>query len=545
MKTNEFKDVIVIGAGFSGLAILHHLRASGLAVSLLEASDDVGGTWHLNTYPGVRTDSEFSYYCYYFSKEICDEWSWSERYPTGGEVHRYLKFVAERLDLTRSIELNTAVESMGWDAKNSQWQVTCTTGDTFVCRHVVSAVGLLSAPTMPAIDGIESFSGQIVHTARWPDDLDLAGKRVGIVGVGSSSIQVIPEIAPIVDRLTVFQRTPNYVVPTSNHAVSTKEMDEVRARQQHIKDACLMHPFGVPMAPPTANCETSSQAELQEAMEDAWQDGGFHFITRTLQDLFVDDAPANMASDFAREQIRKLVDDPDTAAALTPTTYPLGAKRVPTGHQYYESFNRPNVDLVDVRSTPIASICADGVELTDQTVELDVLIFATGFEAMTGALNKIDIQGVDGKSLKQVWQTEGLRTTLGMLVSGFPNFLMMLGPQTPGGNMPPLIQFQADWICDLIRWAHDNSVPVVESTPEADHSWVEVTHKAVEPTIMHRYAQNARAWFYGGNVEGRRLEINTYFGGLPAYIAAANEIATNGYIELIASEAHQKELENV
>lgn len=537
MSTSETKDVIVIGAGFSGLAMLHHLRQADLSVALLEASGDVGGTWHLNTYPGVRTDSEFSYYCYYFSKEIADEWSWSERYPSGAEVYRYLRFAADRLGLRPHIQLNTPVQQLKWDQARSLWQVTSANGDSYDCRHVVSAVGLLSAPTTPALPGIDEFDGQKVHTSRWPEGLDLTGKRVGIVGVGSSGIQVIPEIAPIVERLTVFQRTPNYVVPTSNRRVLPMEMDDVRDQQQQIKNACLQNPFGVPMPPPTANVATSTPEELQAALAGPWREGGFHFITETLQDLNIDDEAANLASEFVREQIQDVVDDPETAESLTPRTYPIGAKRVPTGHNYYETFNRSNVDLVDTRKTPIVSLRSGGVELSDRFVDLDVIIFATGFEAMTGSLNKIDIQGSEDRSLKQVWQDDGLRTTLGMMVAGFPNFFMMLGPQTPGGNLPPVLQFQAQWIADLIEWTNEAEVPVVEASLASDMGWVEMSHEAVEPTVMHRYAKQARAWFYGGNVDGRRLEINTYFGGVPAYVTEANGLAATSYEALVPSEA--------
>ncbi|MGW1158624.1 flavin-containing monooxygenase [Streptomyces sp. NPDC002513] len=523
-------DAVVIGAGFSGLAMLHHLREAGFDTRVVEATDGVGGTWWVNNYPGVRTDSEFHYYSFSFSKEVREEWTWTERYPHGKEVLAYLNFVADRLDLRKDIQLNSRVSSAVWNEDSNRWSVHLEGGRTLTARYLVSGMGVLSQPVYPPIPGIESFAGELYHTAKWPrEGVDLSGKRVGIIGVGASGIQAIPVIAPQAEELHVFQRTPNYVVETDNEKVSAEWMQYVRDHYDEIFEQAANHPFGVAMDPAEHSALEVGPKARREVFESKWQAGGFHFANECFNDLATNHQASELASEFIRSKIREIVKDPVTAELLCPKDYSFNGKRVPTGHNYYETFNRENVHLVDVKSTPISEINARGVKVGDTEYELDVLIFATGFDAMTGTLTTIDIVGRDGLILRDKWADAGLRSNLGISVHGFPNFFMSLGPQTPYSNLPVPIQLGAQWLQRLLVWARANQVEQIEATRESEEWWAQETNRAGEATVMCSEGEKAGAWFLGHNVPGKPRAFQVYMGGGQVYQEYCRQAESNGY----------------
>jgi cation diffusion facilitator CzcD-associated flavoprotein CzcO len=528
-------DAIVIGAGFSGLAILHHLREIGLKTLVIDGEDGIGGTWWVNRYPGVRTDSEYSYYSFSFSKEVRDEWTWSERYPAGPEVLRYLNFVADRLDLRKDIHLNTRVESAVYDELENVWRVNILGGGTLTAKYLVSGMGVLSQAIFPSIPGTGSFKGQKYHTAHWPrDGVDLKGKRVGLIGLGASGIQVVPTIAPEVDEFFVFQRTPNFIVETSNDKVSASEMQHVREHYDEIFEKAANHPFGVAMDFAEYSAVDVTPEERERIFESKWNEGGFHFANECFNDLATNHESSELASEFIRTKIREIVRDPKTAELLCPTSYSFNGKRVPTGHGYYETFNLEHVHLIDVASTPITEITEKGVMVGGTEYELDVLIFATGFDAMTGTLTNIDIVGRNGMTLRDKWAEQGLRSNLGISAHGFPNFFMSLGPQTPYSNLPVPIQLGAQWLQRALKWARDNGVERLEATPESEAAWAAEVERAGKATVMYSEGQKAKAWFLGENVPGKPQEFSVYMGGGQVYQQFCRDAEETGYGSFLA-----------
>lgn len=529
-------DVIVIGAGFSGLAILHHLREIGLDTHVVEATDGVGGTWWINRYPGVRTDSEFHYYSFSFSKEVRDEWTWSERYPGGQEVCDYLNFVADRLDLRRNIQLNSRVESARWIEQDNAWVVNLQDGSALRSRYLISGMGALSQAVYPSIPGIETFSGEKYHTADWPrGGVDLAGKRVGLIGLGASGIQALPKLAEQAGEVYVFQRTPNYVVETTNEKVDAEWMQYVRENYDEIFEQAAAHPFGVAMEPAQYSATEVSAEERRRIFEEKWQEGGFHFANECFNDLATDPVASELASEFIRSKIREIVKDPQTAELLCPKSYSFNGKRVPTGHDYYASYNRENVHLLDAKSTPITRITENGIVLGETEYPLDVIVFATGFDAMTGTLTNIDIIGRDGLVLREKWAQQGLRTNLGLSAHGFPNFLMSLGPQTPYSNLVVPIQLGAQWMQRLLAYARENGIEQIEATRESEEAWNEETVRAAEATVMSIEGPKAGAWFIGGNIPGKAREFQVYMGGGQVYQQWCQQAEEEGFSTFLAS----------
>lgn len=510
-------DAIVIGAGFSGLALLHHLRAIGLSTLVVDGTDGIGGTWWVNRYPGVRTDSEFHYYSFSFSKEVRDEWTWTERYPPGKEVLAYLNFMADRLDLRKDIRLNTRVDSAVYDEAANFWTVKFEHGTSLNAKYLISGMGVLSQPIWPNIHGLESFPGEKYHTAHWPrEGVDFTDKRVGLIGLGASGIQVVPAIATEVDELFVFQRTPNYIVETNNEKVSAEWMQHVRDNYDEIFEQAARHPFGVAMEYAEKSALEVTPEDRERIFESKWNEGGFHFANECFNDLATSFEASELASEFIRTKIREIVTDPETAEILCPKGYSFNGKRVPTGHNYYDTFNRENVHLVDVKSQPITAITEKGVQVGDTEYELDVIIFATGFDAMTGTLTYIDIVGRDGVILREKWAREGLRSNLGISVNGFPNFFMSLGPQTPYSNLPVPIQKGAEWLQRAIDFAEKNGIDHLEATRESEQWWAEETARAGGATVMSQGAK-ANAWFLGANIAGKAREFIVYMGGGHVY----------------------------
>lgn len=529
-------DAIVIGAGFSGLAMLHHCRKIGLRAVVLDSADGVGGTWHWNTYPGARTDSEFYYYSFSFSKEVRDEWVWSERYPAQPEVKAYLEFLADRLDLRKDIRLRTRVERAEHDEARNVWAVTTDAGQTLTATYLISGMGVLAEPNLPDIPGSASFAGESYHTARWPQDreVDLSGKRVGVIGLGASGVQIVPVVAEVAGELLVFQRTPNYVVASSNYEVDDEWMAQVREDYPENFKRAREHIFAVPFENPVHGAKEVSAQERERIFEEKWREGGFHFMLETFNDLALDEESNHYASEFIRKKIRETVQDPETAELLCPKDYPFNGKRPPGGHGYYEAYNRDNVHLIDIRENGIEEITAEGVRVDGRLHELDVLIFATGFDAMTGTLTAIDIVGRDGLVLREKW-ADGLKTNLGLGVNGYPNFFMILGPQTPYANLPVAIEAGVEWITSALQFAVDNGIERLESTKDAEEEWAEEVSRAGSSTIMAQ-GVDANAWFIGANIPGKPVEFNVYMGGADAYFKRCDEVASGGYREFRGGE---------
>jgi cation diffusion facilitator CzcD-associated flavoprotein CzcO len=530
-------DALVIGAGFSGLAILHHLREIGLRTVVLDASDGIGGTWWTNRYPGVRTDSEYSYYSFSFSKEVREEWVWTERYPSGAEVLRYLNFVADRLDLRKDIRLGSRVERAAYDEEANVWKVTLTDGTSYTTKYLVSGMGVLSQAVFPDIPGIDSFAGQKYHSSMWPrEGVDLTGKRVGLIGLGASGIQIVPEVAKQAGEFFVFQRTPNFIVETSNDPVTAEDMQYLRDHYDEIFESAASHPFGVHMVPAEHSALEVSEEERHRIFESKWNEGGFHFANECFNDLATKHESAELASEFIRGKIREIVTDPATAELLCPKTYSFNGKRVPTGHNYYASFNLPSVHLIDTAAEPISRITDKGIVVGDEEYELDVIIFATGFDAMTGTLTAIDIVGRGGVTLREKWLEGGLRSNLGISANGFPNFFMSLGPQTPYSNLPVPIQLGAQWLQRALDWAEKNGVPFLEATPESEEWWARETERAGKATVMYSEGKKAKAWFLGENIPGKPEEFQVYMGGGQVYQEYCRQAEADGYTSFLANQ---------
>jgi len=522
-------DAIIIGAGFSGLGMLHHMREIGLNSRVFEAGSGVGGAWYWNRYPGCRTDSEFYYYCFSFSKEVREEWTWKERYPAQPDVLAYLEFVASRLDLNKDITFNTKITRVEYNEGDNVWTVTTEGGDTFTAGYVVSGMGVLSSPKRPEFAGIDSFKGDIYQSATWPKEgVDLKGKRVGLVGVGASGVQIVPEIAPVVDQLYVFQRTPNYVVASTNKPVDESWTKRVREDFDKTFEQARDHGFAVPFIKPDRGAKDVSAEERERVFEAGWTVGGFHFMLECFNDLAVDEESNKYASDFIRKKIHETVKDPKKAALLAPSDYPFNGKRPPGGHGYYEAYNRDNVHIVDVKSQPIDEVTPAGIKVGGKEYDLDVIIFATGFDAMTGTLTSIDIVGRDGVLLRDKWADQGLKTNLGLSVNGFPNFFMILGPLTPYANLPVGIQEGVRWISQAIKFARENNIDHLESTKEAETAWAKEVQHAGSQTIMAQ-GGGANAWFLGANIPGKPAEFNVYMGGADVYFKKCAAEAAGGF----------------
>ena len=521
-------DALIIGAGFAGLYQLHALRDRlGLSVRVLEAADGVGGTWYWNRYPGARCDSESHAYCFTFSEELLRDWEWSERYPQQPEVLRYLNFAADRLDLKRSIGFGTRAVAAHYDAASSRWQVTTAAGERLSAQFLITAVGCLSTANIPRIPGLGSFAGPVVHTGQWPHDgVDFRGKRVGQIGTGSTGIQSAPVIARTARHLTVFQRTANYSVPARNVPLTPAFRREVKADFAKIKK--LMHATqnGHAFALADRDVFDVTPAERQQIYEDAWLKGGLQFRA-TFRDLLQTKAANDTAAEFIRAKIRVIVKDPATAEKLADIDHPYAAKRPPIDTDYFETFNRDNVSLVDLRATPIEAITPDGLRTRDREYPLDVIVFATGFDAMTGALLRIDIRGRDGLSLADAWKV-GPSNYLGLQVAGFPNMFTITGPGSPSvlTNMPVAIEQHVEWITDCIVHMRAAGHERIEATAEAAEAWVGEVNATADATLL---PQAHHSWYLGANVPGKPRVFMPYAGGMAHYRRICAKVAAKGY----------------
>ena len=523
-QTATSVDAIIVGAGFAGVYMLHRLRQQGLNARVLEAGDGVGGTWYWNRYPGARCDIESLEYSYQFDAQLQQDWEWSERYATQPEILRYINHVADRFDLRDGISLNTRVTAAAYDEAAGRWQVETQTGDRFDARYVVMATGCLSSRNLPDFDGLDDFQGDWYHTGSWPHEgVDFSGKRVAVIGTGSSGIQSIPIIAEQAEHLTVFQRTPNYSVPAHNGPIEPERVAQVKANYAEFRAANKETAFHADFRYNEANALDATEAELEQEYEDRWARGGLPFMAAFADLMFDLDANATAAS-FLEGKIREQVRNPALADKLVPQTV-VGCKRLCVDTDYYATYNRNNVSLIDVNEQPIQRMTPGGIQTTEREYEFDAVVFATGFDAMTGALMNIDIVGRDATPLREAW-AEGPKTYLGLGTVGFPNLFIVTGPGSPSvlTNMLPSIEHHVEWISDCIEYVNANHYRAIEAQPQAQQDWVAHVNEVGDASVYPR----CNSWYLGSNVPGKPRVFMPYL-GFPPYAEKCAAVAANGY----------------
>lgn len=531
MSKPRIRDVVVIGAGVSGIYQIKRLNDAGFDAEVLEADDDLGGTWNSNRYPGCRFDSESYTYGYSFSRELLDEWHWQERFSSQPENLRYLNFVADKFDLRRHMRFNTRVERMYWSEADQLWKLELSGGEELKTRFVVTSLGPLSAPTLPEIPGMDSFTGDSFHTFHWPrNPVPLAGRRVGIIGTGATGIQIIAEIADKVGHLTVFQRRPNWSTPLNNAPISEQEMADIRARYDEIFAACAATPGGFEHQPRWGFWDNTPD-ERRALWDKLYEMPGFAILAANFAEIFLDEEANREISDYIADRIRQRVHDPDVAEKLIPTDHGFGLQRLPLETNYFEAYNRENVELIDISATPIEQITETGIETADGHHDLDVIVYATGFDAITGAYDRMDIEGVGGQRLADKW-SDGPLTYVGLASNGFPNLFMVAGPQSVSGstNFPRAIETGVDWVTRLLEHARDRGYSRIEAQPDAEQEWLDEVIRAHERLLLRR----SKGWFtgYNANVHGHGegvVRYQAYFGGAPRYTERISQIAANGY----------------
>jgi cyclohexanone monooxygenase len=521
-------DAVIVGAGFSGLYMLHKLREQGLSCRLFEAGEGVGGAWYWNRYPGARCDSESYFYCYSFNDDILQKWTWSERFPAQPEIERYLNFVADELDLKRDITFNARLTKAVYDEAALRWMVESDRGDSVVARYVVTAIGGLSATAsnLPAFPGLDDFEGVAIHTGHWPKDgIDLAGKRVGVIGTGSTGIQAIPVIAEQAAELTVFQRTPAYIMPAKNAPLDPDYVAAIKADYPAIWAKARVHRGGQPYDPPTLAFADIDEEEARRRQEAYWQAGGLR-VVQLFKDAYSDPDARAFTENFFREKVRSIVKDPAAAEILEPKGYPIGAKRIALDSHYYETFNLPHVHVVDAKKNVIERITPTGIRAGGKDYPLDVIVFATGYDAVTGPFKAIDIRGRGGVRLAD-HLADGPRAFLGLGFAGFPNLLTVNGPCNPAlsTNVPTAIEHDVEWIADCIAYLEANHITAIEPTEAAEDDWVEGTQKLVEGSIFHQ----ADSWQFGSNIPGKPRRFLLWLGGLNVFREKCTAIARAGY----------------
>src|SRR5271155_437169 len=524
-------DAVIIGAGVSGLYQLYRLRQLGLTVRVFESGTGVGGTWYWNRYPGARFDSESYTYGYSFSPELLEEWDWEERFSGQPENERYLNYVADKFDLRRDIQCNSRVAAAHYQEDTRSWDVTLEDGRRYNARFLVTAIGVLSAPTMPRIAGVDTFKGQSCHTHYWPKaPVKFEGKRVAVIGTGATGVQTITEVAKTVGHLTVFQRTPQWCAPLHNAKIGKEEMSGIRANYPEIFERC-QQTYGcfIHATDPRATHEVT-QEEREAFWEKLYGEPGFGIWMGNFRDILVDREANKLISDFVARKIRQRVKDPVVAEKLIPKNHGFGTRRVPLESGYFEVYNQPNVKLVDLTETPIERITPEGIRTSDTDYQFDMIIYATGFDAITGAFDQIDIRGVGGASLKDKW-ADGPVTLLGILVDGFPNFLMVMGPHAGLGNFPRAVEFTSDWVTGLIRFARDRDLTRIEATVAGAVDWTDHVIASSEGLLF----TEVDSWMTGinRNVEGKQgSRIMRYSGGHPAFREHCEAVAADGYRDL-------------
>jgi cyclohexanone monooxygenase len=523
----EVYDVVVVGAGFAGMYMLHRLRGQGLSARVYEQGGDVGGTWYWNRYPGARCDVESMQYSYSFDDDLQQEWNWSERYAPQPEILKYANHVADRFNLRSDIQLNTRVDRAVFDEGAHSWSVTTSDGKTVTAKHVVLATGCLSNARVPDIKGLSDFVGKVYHTGNWPhEEIDFTGLRVGVIGTGSSAIQSVPVIAEQASHLTVFQRTANFSVPARNAALTAEEREAFRRKYPEIRRFAREEARnGIYTEMPDRGALDDGDDQRRAKYESRWSHGGLTFMS-VYNNLALDKAANDTAADFVREKIAEIVRDPQTAKLLQPNNHPIGSKRICVDTDYFATFNRSNVTLVDIRSNPIEEILPNAVRTGGKDYEVDALVLATGFDAMTGSVAKIEIRGRDGQTLNRKW-AEGPKTYLGLMSAGFPNLLIITGPGSPSvlSNMIVSIEQHVDWITDCIAWMRDRGLDTMEAKQDAEDKWVAHVNEVAYTTL---YPQ-ANSWYMGANIPGKPQIFMPYIGGVGAYRQICNDVAAKGY----------------
>lgn len=524
------KDVIVIGAGFAGLYAVHKMANElKLDVQAFDTASGVGGTWFWNTYPGARSDTEVTAYCYSFDRDLFDSWKWTERYPRQSEILAYLNHVADRHDLRRHYQFETTVAGTRFNDETSRWEVVLTNGQHYSAQFLVEGVGLLSSSNIPNFPGLETFEGKMIHTSRWPaEDVDLAGKRVGVIGTGSTGIQLIAEIAPQVQELVVFQRTPQYVVPAMHRPIDPTLLSNIRADYDGYWESVRNSSSAFGIYESDRTHDSDSAEGRQRAFQKQWNEGGgFQFMLGVYSDITVSREANAAATEFISSKIKEAVHDPQTASTLTPTD--LYAKRPLCADGYYETFNRDNVALKDVKQDPIAEFTPGGVRLeSGEEVELDVVVFATGFDAGTGTYLKMDQYGRDGVSLRDRW-ADRPRAWHGVMTAGFPNWFMIFGPFAPFTNQPPADEVHVNWIGETINHVLETGASSIELDPEVEESFVESCDEMFQSTLFHE----TDSWINGGNIPGKPKACMLYMGGMAAHVAELRRTTESGYADFV------------
>ena len=520
-------DVVVVGAGLAGLCLLWHLRSTGLRVRCIEEGDDVGGTWYWNRYPGARCDVESIDYSFGFSPELEQEWTWTEKYASQAEILRYLQHVADRFDLRRVITFGARVNRARFDEDGARWTVETSSGEQLRTRFLVLASGPLSAVNLPDIDGLEDFAGEWYHTARWPHQpVDFSGRRVGVIGTGSSGIQSIPEIAKQAKELVVFQRTPNFSVPARHAALTPEYVQEIKDTYRERRRVSRTTSSGNPFVRTTEAVFDVDADERERRFQKAWTQGGAATMMYTFGNLVLDRAANDVLADFVRRKIAETVTDPETARKLMPTSHAIGTKRICVDDGYYETFNLEHVTLVDVRAEPIERMVEHGIKTADAEYALDDIVFATGFDAMSGAALRVELTGRGGRTLGEAW-ADGPRTYLGLTVAGFPNLFLVHGPQSPStlANMATGTEQQAEWIVRCVQELDAAGITTLEATSEAQEHWTEHTGEVAARTLY----PTADSWYTGANIEGKPRGFLVYIAGFANYSARCDNALTNGF----------------
>ena len=523
-------EVIVIGAGVAGIYQIKRLRDLGIRATVIDANADVGGTWYNNRYPGARFDSESFTYGYSFSRELLDEWDWTEQFSPQPETLRYLNFVADKFGLREHMQFGRRVISMAFDEETDTWKLRLDDGSQMQTRFVMTAVGVLSTPTLPRLDGMDSFEGQSFHSFDWPHEpIDLAGKRVAVIGTGATAIQLIPEVAAAADHLTVFQRRPNWAAPLNNSSISNDEMTSIRTRYDEIFANCARTPGGFEHEPDRRGFYQVSAEDRRALWDRLYDEPGFGIWLRNFIEIFTDEKANAEFSEYIAERIRQRVHDPVLAEKLIPKDHGFGIQRVPLETQYFETYNRDNVELVDSTGTPIERITPQGLTTTDRSFEFDVIVYSTGFDSFTGAFDRIDIQGVGGQRLSNKW-ADGPLTYLGITVSGFPNMVMLAGPQTAATNFPRGAELAVDWATPFLEYMRDHGYRRFDVDTEAEAAWVEHVKQMYQGLLL----RTAKSWItgYNSNLEGHeygKTRYNIYNGGGPKYARRLSEVADSDY----------------
>lgn len=520
-------DAIVVGAGMAGMYMLKKLRDQGFTVRVYEKGSNIGGVWYWNRYPGARCDTESIIYCYMFSEELYHEWNWSSRFPEQWEILNYLNYVADKFDLRRDIQFNTNVTCAKFDERNNQWIVQTDDGQTVSAKYFITAVGNLSAANVPNIKGLDVFEGEWYHTGNWPHEkVDFKGKRVGVIGTGSSGIQAIPVIAKEAEQLYVFQRTPQYSTPARNHPLDPEFIEETKKNFKELRDYIRNSSHGFLIEHFRESAKLDSEEERLKLFEEAWKNGS-NYLQFTYKDIVRDKESNKMVADFVRQKIRETVKDPEVAKKLMPTYY-FATKRPVRDTDYFATYNRDNVQLVDIKEHPIVEITLKGIKTTKEEYALDTIVFATGYDAVTGSLLKIDIRGKDGMSLKEKWEDgANVKTYLGLMTKGFPNMFMITGPESPSIfiNMAVAIEQHVEWISDCIDYIEKNNYSLIEAEEEAEIKWSQHCRKLAEETLY----LETDSFYTGANIDGKPRSFPLYLGGNREYRKICNEVAEKNY----------------